>query len=617
MRIAKGLTSPCVAAMFFLGVCLALPGVAHAATYWVSPTGAAAWASCTGATTLSGTAACSLGTANSNAAAGDTVYLRGGTYGTTLQPANSGTLANRIVFAAYTGETPVITVPGSGYGFILDNNSYVKITGITFKNNYVTGNIRNSSHHNELSYNVFIHDPGNTGGEGIKIYSTYSSPGTEFSTHNWIHHNYFSRLVSSDPCGEGVDWITIGHAYSSSYNQTEGENYNTIEDNYFEYVAHTQVDNYGTYTVIKNNISHNEPWITGCTSPPNGNTPIYTNFAYNGMYGHRNFQLTDDYNRDGTYVLVEGNRLGHASNNPGNNGPMNLDAASGKNIIRYNYLYNGMQTGMYFKYGGSTTKGSGGSGPHDQHIYNNTIYHNGYGYDWVTYAHDNYDGHGVSQYCSGTCPTNNVIKNNIVYDNGNGDICNLWTAKASCSPSSNDIVVNNWTTANGDPKFVNPDVSDTLSQNLFSSVHGYATTPTPNLALQSSSPAIDGGTYLAQANGSGSNSTTLVVNDASYFQDGTWGSDLARGVTLFPDWIAIGTVKNTVQIRSINYATNTITLASPMTWSNGAPVWLYKKSDGAVVLAGAAPDYGANEYAGTGGSGSTVAAPTNLQAVVH
>ena len=62
------------------------------------------------------------------------------------------------------------------------------------------------------------------------------------------------------------------------------------------------------------------------------------------------------------------------------------------------------------------------------------------------------------------------------------------------------------------------------------------------------------------------NNTTLVVADAMYFQDGTWGSDLARGVTFFPDWIAIGTVTNTVQISSINYATNTITLASPMTW---------------------------------------------------
>lgn len=62
------------------------------------------------------------------------------------------------------------------------------------------------------------------------------------------------------------------------------------------------------------------------------------------------------------------------------------------------------------------------------------------------------------------------------------------------------------------------------------------------------------------------------------------------------DWIAIGTVGNVVQINSIDYATNTITLASPMTWSDNASVWLYKKSDGTRVLYSTAPEMGAHEY---------------------
>ncbi|MEO0249212.1 MAG: hypothetical protein ABIN58_06640, partial [candidate division WOR-3 bacterium] len=88
-------------------------------------------------------------------------------------------------------------------------------------------------------------------------------------------------------------------------------------------------------------------------------------------------------------------------------------------------------------------------------------------------------------------------------------------------------------------------------------------------------------------------STTLVVDDALYFQDGTWGSALAGHQA---DWIAIGTVGNVVQIQSINYSTNTIILASPMTWSDRANIWLYKKSDGKRVLYGSAPDYGAHEF---------------------
>jgi len=88
--------------------------------------------------------------------------------------------------------------------------------------------------------------------------------------------------------------------------------------------------------------------------------------------------------------------------------------------------------------------------------------------------------------------------------------------------------------------------------------------------------------------------TPLATGSVVPFQDGTWGSDLARGVTLFPDWIAIGTVGNVVQISSINYDTNVITLASPMTWSDKAPIWLYKNSSGVRVLYGTAPDIGAH-----------------------
>jgi hypothetical protein len=148
-------------------------------------------------------------------------------------------------------------------------------------------------------------------------------------------------------------------------------------------------------------------------------------------------------------------------------------------------------------------------------------------------------------------------------------------------------------TATGNPMFNNPDLSNPASQTL------------PDLSLQSGSPAIDGGTYLTTATNAGTSSTTLTVADALYFQDGTWGSDLSRpaaclGGTMQADSIAIGTVTNIVQISAVTYGTynapaGTITLASPMSWNKGAPIWLHSKSDGSIVLAGAAPDYGASE----------------------
>ena len=580
-------------------------------TYWVSPTGSTSWSGSPNcqSSTDPGSNYCSLQTANRSLAAGDTVYLKGGTYtltvnfGTGIEPTNTGTSGNKITYVAFAGETPIITqnnyATNTNYGIFLMNKRYIVIDGITFKNINTWAYIWNYSSYNEIKNCTFTSDSTTTDiGTGFSITGGFCEPSHDcWTQHNWIHNNTFSRRRASDPCGEAINIMSIGIPYVPSYGTaTNLDSYNTIENNYFEHAGHAMIDNFGMYNVIKNNVMHNEPWIAGCTT--SDFTPIYVNTAYNGLYGHRNLHLTDDYARDATYVLVEGNRLGHASTNPGNAGPMNLDLGAPSNIVRYNYLYNGMQVGLYFKLGGATARGTGAKGGINNRVYNNTIYHNGYGYDWITYGGDNYSGHGIAQSNLGSNPTNNVVKNNIVYDSHNGDICSLWTA-APCSPTSDDTVTNNWITSNGDPKFVNPDVTNTSSSTL------------PNLALQPSSPAIDGGTYLTQANGSGSGSTTLIVNDALYFQDGTWGSDLARGVTLFPDWIAIGTVSNVVQISSINYSKNTITLASPMTWSNGANIWLYKKSGGTRVLYGSAPDYGAYEYSGR----SQIGIPTNLHII--
>src|ERR1017187_6221010 len=113
MRILTRVTATYIRVMLVLCACVTLSGSAPAATHWVSPTGASTWAACRSDTPLNGTAACSIGTANTNAAAGDIVYLRGGTYSISanayfIHPSNSGTLALRITFVAYTGEAPIV-----------------------------------------------------------------------------------------------------------------------------------------------------------------------------------------------------------------------------------------------------------------------------------------------------------------------------------------------------------------------------------------------------------------------------------------------------------------------------------------------------------------------------
>lgn len=84
--------------------------------YYVSPAGSASWPDCSNISTP-----CSVYTGVSNAAAGDIVYFRGGTYYTkrpladdsrynpALNPSNDGTAGNPITFKAYPGEDVIIT----------------------------------------------------------------------------------------------------------------------------------------------------------------------------------------------------------------------------------------------------------------------------------------------------------------------------------------------------------------------------------------------------------------------------------------------------------------------------------------------------------------------------
>jgi len=227
-----------------------------------------------------------------------------------------------------------------------------------------------------------------------------------------------------------------------------------------------------------------------------------------------------------------------------------------------------------------------------------TINYNGYHTCTVVDSHTvQYTGSGniaeeTAGVIRGTWPlTDIVVKNNILYkyNDGVGD----WTI-SSQTAEYNELTHNYCTDAlaglacksydtDGDINFVNDTMPDiTLGQ----------TTSIPNLALRPGSPAIDAGTHLTLANGSGSGSTTLVVDDALYFQDGSWGSVLAGHQ---PDVIAVGSISNKSGIVAVDYETQTVSLDSPLTWNDRAPVWLYSRNDGTVVLTGTAPDLGAFE----------------------
>ena len=521
--------------------------------YWVSPTGTASWASARSDTPLSGAACCSLSTALSNASAGDTVYLRGGTYNTAMHLSRSGTADNRIVFRAYGNESPIISQSGTrDTSFIalrFAGASYVKVDGITFKNVGRWGLIQWGASYNEVSNCVFAPP-------AIMQFRIYRGTSGAGCVHNWIHHNIFYGHGSV-----GNDWNDNGYLMDVGALDYDGiSNNNTIEDNVFYHGGHHLLQTYTAYNVIRNNVFHNESWMD---PPANPSGPPPQQPATNGKYGNRCFAFVDQtiWNRDGVYNLAEGNRFGHAGRPPDDDGADNVEFAAHRNIFRYNYVFNAAKDGLYAR----ATDGGRIIGSHNR-IYNNTIYLNG-----VNESHgytSPWRRNGITLWQGSV---GNVVKNNISYSNDNYDILD----------GGNNTVANNWTTADGNPLFVNPDISDPMSTTL------------PDLRLRSGSPAIDRGAHLTRATQAGSNSTTLAVEDALYFQDGSWGSSLSD---VRADWIAIGTVSNVVQIESINHATNTITLVEPRTWNAQARVWLFADSKGRRVLFGSAPDLGAYEH---------------------
>lgn len=111
---------------------LSLVFPALAATHYCSPTGSASWANSTSISTP-----CSITTAFSNAAAGDVVYLRGGTYsvGSSLNTGQAGTgdaEANRVVFRAYTGEAPDVVCSSGVSPCVQQEHNYWWFDGISF-----------------------------------------------------------------------------------------------------------------------------------------------------------------------------------------------------------------------------------------------------------------------------------------------------------------------------------------------------------------------------------------------------------------------------------------------------------------------------------------------------
>lgn len=560
---------PCIVALLVfslvIGASRAVTETGQREAYWVSPTGTASWVDARSDRPLAGTACTSLSAANANASPGDTVYLRGGTYAASISPAHSGTADRRITFQAHSGEMPVFAVDTETKGrwaIRLDGRSYIRILGIASRGSLAFFWIGYGSCYNEIAHCTFDRSSYLYSLGLISFYGTGLRGEGLGSDHNWLHHNVFSRYGG---ISDGNDLGTVRISGSKS----DPSAHNTFEENVFFYGGHDNLDVGGRYNVVRNNIFHNEEAYYRDTTGSSENRP------QSGYFGNRCIHVSNAGDGPGTayHTLIEGNRIGYAGTPPDDDGSCGIENAGAHTIARYNDIYGNGGMGFYSKmqasYESPIRSGSWAR------VYNNTIYHNGFGDPSI----DTQFKHGIciwSYRSHDDWPQDIVIKNNIVSDN-----YNEWRV-GSDNILPQIVYANNF---DGRPGFVNPDMTDKLSQVL------------PDLRIGRGSRCIDKGIPLTEAKEPGVVSRRLVVADPLFFQDGTWGSALSE---VQPDWVAVGSVGNAVQIESIDYTQKVIHLTKPLSWRARAPVWLVRDSKGQQVLHGPAPDVGAHEYAGLG-----------------
>jgi hypothetical protein len=487
--------------------------------------------------------------------AGDTCTVYAGTYNEYVTLSRSGSSTNPIVLTVNAGDKAQV------FGFAVSAN-YVTINGF------------------------LITDPSLSHGPGVDIRAADTGVQVNNNTISQVGGNCIATHYSTEPhytviSGNTVSWCNAVSGQSNSH-------------------ALTAIVLHGDHFLVKNNaISHAVNAMTGDFdhSVIVGNTYGPTNDAMDfpgcsiagGCDTHLDFIEFGQASSSRGYAVIESN---NQNNSLGVGGAHAwLGNVQATNVIsRFNTQY-AIGSGYLANNGSSDTV-------NNWKDYNNTIINN---------QAQNSDGGNVSAIWQ---PTDNggTFLNNLFYNatNPSGSQSNYYNSSSSsgfvsgynmawdggCSPQTlAHCTTGQFATDRGnvysDPKLVATDGS--------------------SFDLQSDSPAIAAGRSLTTVaktdQGSG---TSLVVNDAGFFQDGYGISGVKA------DCIAVSTVTTQVCITAVNYQTNTLTLSNSIARSPGDTVWLYSDSTGRTVLIGTAPNIGAGFVPPSG-----PAPPSSLEALVN
>jgi Secretion system C-terminal sorting domain/Right handed beta helix region len=402
---------------------------------------------------------------------GTTIYVSSGTYVEKVVfsgVADSGVANSEVILRNVSGQTPVIdgaTLTASGREGLISviGASHIKIFGFELKN-FSTGG-------------------GNT---PCGFYMEGTCANVEFSN-NKIH-DIKNKSTCADPCGEGAHGIGIFGTNTSGITKVTFDNnevYNCILESSESFVINGNVNGFvltNNYVHDNNNIGYDfigyENECSGCGDNDRArNGVVKFNRAINNT-SRKNPWYKNSPSAGGFYVdggrdiLFDGNIA--SGNDLGFEVASEHDGKNTENItVRNSYIYNNSDVGISI--GGSVANAAANK----ISVINNTFYKN-YGFG--------------SEIIFKQKVINSFIQNNIFYANNTpafqddniGSTGNTW---------SNNLYFNGaagpGSVSTADPKLVNPAIG--------------------NLDLQSTSPAIDKGTNIANNIG-----TTDIKNNLRF-----------------------------------------------------------------------------------------------------
>jgi uncharacterized protein YjdB len=421
--------------------------------------------------------------AASTVQAGDTVFVRAGVYSESVNIGVSGSAgAGPVTFESYPGETAI--VDGTGLTpsssdtqglFNIVNQSYVTIEGFEIRNYttsnansvpagiWVTGSGSNVQILNNIVHNITTTSEKNGNAFGIAVYGSGAPASIDSLT---ISGNQVYDLKTGNSESVNVDGNVTNFAITN----------NIIHDN----------DNIGIDAIGFEGVSSSPTYDYARNGTISGNT-VYNISAINNPGEGNQYDADGIYVDGGSQIIVERNLL--------YNNDLNIEAASEHSghvssfvTIRNNVVYHGNSVGISI---GGYASNVGGS----DHItiVNNTLFEND--------TQNTGSGELQVQYYATNC----VFENNIVYASSQGLFINNYTNSeaspvavdynlyfSSLNSASADFLWNG-TDHTGFSSYQSATGEDSHSQYadpLFLSL------TTPNLQVESTSPAVNQGTNL-------------------------------------------------------------------------------------------------------------------------